>query len=669
MVRAPHRDWFSLDRRLLVSQFSRDFYAGATRSFHFTNTKQLMGTLTLDVKTTSKLGESRQLACDSYSAQDIIIMQPQRQKQQQEEQQSSEFPEQTQQLPHHQMNSSSSSCSDSTCSTEEVMPRKSPMHLDHHDSVSNRVFEVNPSTLLKLALRDEGSRNVKEHSPSPTSVVDKQPFSEEEEHRQEVDENGKGSEGSSIDSNDSISQTTPTERRDSHASSVAIIECTGDDETTADREGADGFQATKKQGSVPRVDNKQENDGEETIPSMSLAMKLLEKRVGESISKSCRDVTATPMRLGFMLRRRCGSSGDIPRCRFDDEDDEEEEDNSMGGLWSKDRFPTFQEATGLRRRFQQFAERKFQQQRPALGEKRSSMRRSKYTRPSESQGLIPAEHPWKVVWDVLTVILSLANAYVTHTRIRDRKFGSRSPFAAFCDVWFVLDILLNFVTERKISDGVVLRDFQSVWARYLTSWFAIDALSLVPWERFYVKPIIDKQRSRGFFQKYFFRSKAVVRVTTHLRGRHFRWFGNVAKHTKPHLGVGSHRLLRLIIKYAPKYVLFLRNMKGAVAVRVLRQVHWFRRFFKNTTGAAIKDDKHRRHFVKNRRHSNERDDSDTGSLTGDDDVDDLDENFSKSSMSFGDSRHATAGVGGKRVVEVVYDNWEYVDDDEDDVPF
>lgn len=193
--------------------------------------------------------------------------------------------------------------------------------------------------------------------------------------------------------------------------------------------------------------------------------------------------------------------------------------------------------------------------------------------------VIPIEHPFKIVWDTLTVILSIAHSYLTHMAIRDRQFES-SPFFSFCQAWFLVDILLNFFTERKTSTGEIICDHRRIVARYLTSWFAVDILSLIPWEVLYVKPLIDVQNRRGFFKKSFFRSKAVVRVTRHLRGKHFRWFGTVAKHTKQH-GIGAQRLLRLIIKYVPKYVMFMKNMKGVVAVRILRFVHWSRRSMKN----------------------------------------------------------------------------------------
>jgi len=193
--------------------------------------------------------------------------------------------------------------------------------------------------------------------------------------------------------------------------------------------------------------------------------------------------------------------------------------------------------------------------------------------------IIPADHPMKIAWDVLTIILTILSALRTHQSIRDRTYD-QSPFVVFTEFWFILDIVLNFFCEHKTSSGEIIRDGRSVWARYLTTWFIIDALSVVSWERIYVKPIVDKQKRRNFFTKTFFRSKAVVRVTRILRGRHVKLFGRVAKQTKT-VGVGGQRLLRLIIKYLPKYLLFYRNMRSVLVVRTLRQVHFLRKLWKS----------------------------------------------------------------------------------------
>jgi len=227
--------------------------------------------------------------------------------------------------------------------------------------------------------------------------------------------------------------------------------------------------------------------------------------------------------------------------------------------------------------------------RPSLGRGQRQRPRSRY--------VIPAEHPFKLIWDILTVVVAIAHMRKTHEDIRDRQFAfGASKFKVFCDAWFLVDILLNFVTERQTAEGEYLRDYRSICAHYLTSWFPIDILSLFPWETLYVQPLIELQNKRGPIKKLFHRSRAVVKVVINrLRARHFRWFGNVAKHTKQH-GVGYTRLFRLLIKYLPKYTLFYRNMKGIMAMRVLRQVRWFGRFFlrieksDSSTASLSKDD-------------------------------------------------------------------------------
>jgi hypothetical protein len=188
---------------------------------------------------------------------------------------------------------------------------------------------------------------------------------------------------------------------------------------------------------------------------------------------------------------------------------------------------------------------------------------------------IPADHPVKVVWDIMTMIWAALGAYRTHVRIRDRVF-EQSPLIILTEIWFTVDILLNFITEHKTRQGEVIRDGKAVWARYLTTWFIVDILSLIPWESIYVKPIVEKIKRRNFFQKTFFRSKAVIKVSRVLRGRHIKLFGKVSKRS----GVSLNKLVALVIRYLPKYMLFLRNMRGALVIRGLRAIHWLHNMYK-----------------------------------------------------------------------------------------
>jgi hypothetical protein len=130
--------------------------------------------------------------------------------------------------------------------------------------------------------------------------------------------------------------------------------------------------------------------------------------------------------------------------------------------------------------------------------------------------VIPANHRLKILWDVATIVLTFVSAYIGHIYIRDRSTYEWDWFVLFSNVWYFVDVLLNFFTEHRTSDGKVMRSGREVWGRYLTTWFAIDALSILPWERMFLRPIIQAQKRRHFVVKWFFRSKAVVKVTVSL---------------------------------------------------------------------------------------------------------------------------------------------------------
>merc|ERR1712238_89089 len=83
--------------------------------------------------------------------------------------------------------------------------------------------------------------------------------------------------------------------------------------------------------------------------------------------------------------------------------------------------------------------------------------------------------------------------------------------------------------------------------------------------------------------------KATVKVTRILRGRHFKIFGRVVNNTKK-VGVGGRRLLALIIKYLPKYILFYRNMKAVLVLKILRQIHFARKISLNVSYKSKEDE-------------------------------------------------------------------------------
>jgi hypothetical protein len=196
--------------------------------------------------------------------------------------------------------------------------------------------------------------------------------------------------------------------------------------------------------------------------------------------------------------------------------------------------------------------------------------------------IIPADHPLKLVWDFCTVIVSCIHGYKTHTSIRDRTFDIpyTNTIQICIEIWFIIDILLNFITEHRLGN-IPLRTISAISARYLTTWFVIDILSLIPGEWLFVRPVIQRLKQRGRIQKLLSRYKAITRVTTKLIHR-WTMIRQVSVVYRRQMGIGGvARLIRVLIRYIPKYILFLRNMKAVVAVRILRQWHWMRKVYYN----------------------------------------------------------------------------------------
>jgi hypothetical protein len=190
--------------------------------------------------------------------------------------------------------------------------------------------------------------------------------------------------------------------------------------------------------------------------------------------------------------------------------------------------------------------------------------------------LIPATHPLKLTWDIITFGLSLWNAYLTHVAIRDRSFDyNRTRFLT--EVWFAIDIMLNFITERRVH-GTTLTTFQSVSAYYLTTWFVVDVLSLMPGESMFVSPVVERLQKRKRIVVWWNRVKIIGRWTRKLiRDPHVRHASVLYTRRK---GVrAASKMVRLLTFYVPKYFMFFRHMKAVVGFRLLRQVRLIRHMF------------------------------------------------------------------------------------------
>lgn len=87
-------------------------------------------------------------------------------------------------------------------------------------------------------------------------------------------------------------------------------------------------------------------------------------------------------------------------------------------------------------------------------------------------------------WDVIQLILLVYVATIVPWRIcfsRDvALWSSMFFFELFIDLFFIVDIMLNFRTAVITSNGDVLVDAKVVAKNYLRSWFFLDLLSCMP---------------------------------------------------------------------------------------------------------------------------------------------------------------------------------------------
>lgn len=228
------------------------------------------------------------------------------------------------------------------------------------------------------------------------------------------------------------------------------------------------------------------------------------------------------------------------------------------------------------------------------------------TVPSQAQRpsrYIPSNHPMKIAWDVLTILLSLTvGVYTTHASMRDQCFphllnntcaalnkGKALPLffgyfhgstvVTLYDLWRVADIVLNFLTEdvknkNRFSSGKSPAiSATRVKLTYLTTWFLIDVITLLSWEVVYVQPVFNRNRKKNIFLK----AIGFIRIYPSLRITSKRWpvLLRILKKAILFAGRGS---LGKLIRYAPKYIDFALtgNMKVIVALRVIRQLRLFR---------------------------------------------------------------------------------------------
>lgn len=209
----------------------------------------------------------------------------------------------------------------------------------------------------------------------------------------------------------------------------------------------------------------------------------------------------------------------------------------------------------------------------------------------EKYPIRPGKSNHKVIWDMLTVFLSATvGTYTTHASIQNRCFAvyylneycearDWAPndypcfriASALVQIWFILDILMNFTPIRRPVNDEKRRIIQSGSTSYFKTWFFVDIFSILPWERVLVHPIFELRRQRNPWQQ----SIILVRQSPKLF-KNFRRFFRVWR-TARSIGWKTGWLVR----HAPTYTLFFSKMKVVLLIRALREIRWITRALKH----------------------------------------------------------------------------------------
>lgn len=98
--------------------------------------------------------------------------------------------------------------------------------------------------------------------------------------------------------------------------------------------------------------------------------------------------------------------------------------------------------------------------------------------------LIHPENGYLLMWDGIGALLLLYLSFYIPVRVafdvEASGFLGAVLFAA--NMYFMCDILVNFITGYRDSDGNLVMDFTQVRRRYAQGWLALDMLAGIPWD-------------------------------------------------------------------------------------------------------------------------------------------------------------------------------------------
>ena len=99
--------------------------------------------------------------------------------------------------------------------------------------------------------------------------------------------------------------------------------------------------------------------------------------------------------------------------------------------------------------------------------------------------IISADNKYKQIFDALVLVLvgysCISTIYTVAFEEESENLGL-IIFNWVVEAFFYIDIILNFIHEKRLALNVIIKDFKSITLVYLKSWFFIDFISVFPFQ-------------------------------------------------------------------------------------------------------------------------------------------------------------------------------------------
>jgi len=85
----------------------------------------------------------------------------------------------------------------------------------------------------------------------------------------------------------------------------------------------------------------------------------------------------------------------------------------------------------------------------------------------------------------MLIIMLIMTAFITPVRVcfvDDSDVDNWYEFDLFFDIFFYLDILMNFLSSFYDTDNKLIFEFKKIFIEYITGWFVIDLIAVFPFD-------------------------------------------------------------------------------------------------------------------------------------------------------------------------------------------